>query len=125
MGNYSAHADQTELVDWIIERGPVTSGLFLNHGDDDARAVLRDLLDSKGIDKSKIHCPSFDQSFELVAGQKAVSIDQPAPRMQPVQMERDWNNEYVEFMMQLNEKLASAKTDQEKRELIVQLRSAL
>ena len=125
LGNYSAHADQTELVDWIIERGPVTSGLFLNHGDDDARAVLRDLLDNKGIDKSKIHCPSFDQSFELVAGQKAVSIDQPAPRMQPVQMERDWNNEYVEFMMQLNEKLASAKTDQEKRELIVQLRSAL
>ncbi|MGB7345078.1 MAG: MBL fold metallo-hydrolase, partial [Pirellulaceae bacterium] len=34
LGNYSAHADQGELIDWVIERGPATGGLFLNHGDD-------------------------------------------------------------------------------------------
>jgi len=41
IGNYSAHADQGELLDWIMERAPVAGGLFLNHGDDDARAELR------------------------------------------------------------------------------------
>ena len=37
LGNYSAHADQVELINWILERGPILGGLFLNHGEDDAR----------------------------------------------------------------------------------------
>ena len=30
IGNYSAHADQGELIAWIKERLPVHAGLFLN-----------------------------------------------------------------------------------------------
>ena len=40
IGNYSAHADQGELADWITERSPVVGRLFLNHGEDDARRAL-------------------------------------------------------------------------------------
>ena len=51
LGNYSAHADQVELINWILERGPILGGLFLNHGEDDARTALADLLATKGIDR--------------------------------------------------------------------------
>ena len=71
LGNYSAHADQGELIDWLVERGPVAGGVFLNHGDDAARKEMRNLLADHGFVKSRIHMPKFDESFELIAGTPA------------------------------------------------------
>ena len=67
LGNYSAHADQGELIGWIHERSPIIGGLFLNHGEDKSRETLREFHIEDGIDGDKIHCPHFDESFELTA----------------------------------------------------------
>ena len=48
IGNYSAHADQKELVAWVVERLPVAGGIFLTHGEDPARAALREHLIAAG-----------------------------------------------------------------------------
>ena len=48
IGNYSAHADQKELVAWVVERRPVHGGIFLTHGEDQARAALREHLIAAG-----------------------------------------------------------------------------
>ncbi|MGB7347967.1 MAG: MBL fold metallo-hydrolase RNA specificity domain-containing protein, partial [Pirellulaceae bacterium] len=125
LGNYSAHADQGELIDWVIERGPATGGLFLNHGDDDARQVMRDLLATKGVDKSKIFMPAFDETFELVAGDQPISQGKPEPRIDVTELQRDWHNDYAAFVVALSAKLDEIKDHQKRRELIAKVSAAL
>lgn len=125
LGNYSAHADQSELIEWVLERGPVVGGLFLNHGDDDARTVMRDLLVERGLESDKIFMPTFDESFTLVAGSLAQSAEKPEPRIDPSQLERDWHNDYAAFMLELSNRLQATATAQQRRELIQQLSEAL
>jgi metallo-beta-lactamase family protein len=125
LGNYSAHADQPELVNWLIERGPVTGDLFLNHGEDDARAALADLMATKGFDRDRILLPQFDESFDLVAGGEATSIDRPEPRIDTTQLERDWHNDYAAFMMSLSNKLQATQSAHHRQELIRRLQAAI
>lgn len=125
LGSYSAHADQPELVDWLVERGPVAGDLFLNHGEDDSRAVLADLMATKGYDRDRILLPQFDETFQLCVGGCAKSIDRPEPRIDATQFERDWHNDYAAFMMSLSNKLQSTETAHQRQELIRRLQSAI
>ena len=125
LGNYSAHADQSELIEWILERGPASGGLFLNHGDDDARAALRELLGEKGLDRDRIFMPQFDESFELVAGAAAKSVDRPQPRIDVDSLHRDWHNDYAAFILELGSRLEGAAGPAEKRALIEKLAATL
>jgi metallo-beta-lactamase family protein len=125
LGNYSAHADQVELINWILERGPIRGGLFLNHGEDDARTALADLLATKGMDRRKIFLPTFDESFALVAGSPAQSVERPEPRIDPSQILRDWQNDYAEFMLRLSGRLEGTKSAHDRQELILRLARAM
>ena len=124
IGNYSAHADQSELLQWIEERLPVVGGLFLNHGDDDARAVLADLISKKGVPREKIHAPQFDERFELVAG-SALSKGRVAQRVEQTELVCDWNQAYAEFMLTLADRLESIPAGPARTELIVKLTEAM
>ena len=53
MGNYSAHADHTELMDWIAQRLPAHGALFLTHGEDEERHALREAPCTCGIQRSE------------------------------------------------------------------------
>ena len=125
LGNYSAHADQGELLDWIIERGPASCGLFLNHGDDDAREVLSDLLVKRGLDKDKIFRPQFDETFQIAAGCSAKSVSIPEPRVEASQLHRDWHNDYAAFMLELSSKLNETESANDRQALIARLSDAL
>jgi metallo-beta-lactamase family protein len=125
LGNYSAHADQGELIDWVLERGPAVGGLFLNHGEDDARVALRELLVRRGLETDKIFLPTFDESFLLVAGSPAESSAKPVPRLDPSQLECDWHNQYAAFMLELSNRLQATDTPQQRSELMRRLSSAL
>lgn len=125
LGNYSAHADQGELLDWVAERGPAVGGLFLNHGDDDARAMMRDLLVERGLDADKIFMPTFDESYTLVAGSPALSAARPEPRIDPSQLQRDWHNDYAAFILNLSNRLQATGSPQQRRELIQRLSEVL
>ena len=129
LGNYSAHADQMELIDWVLERGPVTGGLFLNHGEDEARAVMRQMLAKKGLDADKIFVPSFDESFELQPGTAATSMGRPAEparkRIDESQLCRDWHNEYAAFILELSTKLQATDEPCDRSALIKELASVL
>ena len=125
LGNYSAHADQGELIDWILERGPANGGLFLNHGDDDAREILTGLLVKRGVDGDKIFSPQFDETFQIVAGSSAKSVAQPEPRVEPSQLQRDWHNDYAAFMVDLSSKLNEIDSAEDRQTLIARLSDAL
>jgi metallo-beta-lactamase family protein len=124
IGNYSAHADQGELADWVLERAPVAGRLFLNHGEDEARRALRDLLVDRGLEKEKIVLPAFDESFELVAG-TAESKGRVARRIDDAALERDWHNDYAALTTEIARRLESTRDGEERRALVARLRSVL
>ncbi|MCH1505747.1 MAG: hypothetical protein L7V86_19355, partial [Verrucomicrobiales bacterium] len=124
LGNYSAHADRSELVDWITERAPVVGGLFLNHGDDDARAALRELIAKKGIDKDKIHLPAFDESFELVASGVKSTGRSGVPAYE-ASLKNDWHNDYAKLLLEVTNRLENAKDGQERQAILGKLLASL
>ncbi len=131
LGNYSAHADQGELIEWITERAPIAGGLFLNHGDDDARSELKKLLAKKGIEEDMIHMPQFDETFELTAGDPkskgrgVKSLGAGPERIPKDELLTDWNNDYAAFIVALSGRLNEAKSDQERRKLLAKLTADL
>ncbi len=124
MGNYSAHADQGELADWIIERSPVVGNLFLNHGEDDARKALSDLLVGRGLDPAKIVLPAFDEHYELVAG-TAESKGRIAERIDDRALERDWHSDYAVFILRLADRLEETTDPNQRTQIIAQLQESL
>jgi len=124
IGNYSAHADQVELADWVMERTPVAGGVFLNHGEDDARRALRDLLIQRGLDREAVVVPAFDESFELVAG-AARSKGRVADRIDDAALVRDWHSEYAVFILRLAEQLEATADRRERHRIIARLEAAL
>lgn len=127
IGNYSAHADQGELVDWIMERAPVAGGLFLNHGDDDARPVLAGLLAARGIDPTKIHAPQMDESFDLRAGtaESKGRAGGGRERIAVSDLKMDWHNDYAAFLIALSKRLESEPNADKRRALLAQLTTKL
>ena len=125
LGNYSAHADQGELIDWVLERGPVNGAVFLNHGDDAAREKMRELLGEKGIDTSRVFMPTFDESFELTPGSEPISQGKPEPRIDLDELETDWQNDYAAFMLRLSSKLDGIESHKQRRDIIARVAKAL
>ncbi len=124
IGNYSAHADQLELADWVMERMPIAGGVFLNHGDDGAREALRDLLIQRGVAAEKVLIPAFDETFELMAG-TATSKGRAAERIEDAALARDWHSEYAIFILRLAERLKATTDPNERHRLVVKLDAAL
>ncbi len=124
IGNYSAHADQLELADWVMERMPIAGGVFLNHGDDGAREALRDLLIQRGVAAEKVLIPAFDETFELVTG-TALSKGRAAQRIDDAALARDWHSEYAVFILRLAERLQTTSDPTERHRLIMKLEAAL
>jgi metallo-beta-lactamase family protein len=124
IGNYSAHADRSELADWILERQPVQGGVFLNHGEDDGRRGLRDLLVSRGFPQEKVYLPRFDERFELRAGAPE-SKGRAAERLQPQAAVQDWSHDLAAFQVELQEALEAAGEADERQALIARLAAAL
>jgi metallo-beta-lactamase family protein len=123
IGNYSAHADQKELVAWVKERLPVRAGIFLTHGEDPARAALRDHLIAAGCDVSLIHLPKLDDRFELIA---AAPVPEPrATRVPDSEIVADWHNDYAILLLDLSRRLDALPDDQARRALLRRLHAAL
>lgn len=122
--NYSAHADQKELVAWVLERQPVRGGIFLVHGEDAACAALREHLSAAGLDEALIHLPRIDDSFELVAA----AAPAPRPRRARIpdsEIARDWHNDYAVLLLDLSRRLERMPSDEARRDLLRRLRAEL
>ncbi len=124
IGNYSAHADQQGLVQWVKERLPVRHSIFLTHGEEPARQELRRQLTGLGIAPERILLPGLDQSVELIAaGQPALA---PArPRVDPAQIETDWQNEHAALVLALDRTLRALPGPAERRALLQRLQAQL
>ena len=121
--NYSAHADQKELVQWVVERLPVRSGIFLTHGEERAREVLREHLVAAGCAAEAIFLPKLDDGFALTVA--APALEAAAERVAADQLVADWHNDYAALLLQLRQTLDALPGDAERRRLLRRLHAQL
>lgn len=126
LGNYSAHADHTELVAWIKARLPAHGALFLTHGEDKERAALRSaVMASGGLAGDQVILPLLDDAFELRA-EGVAGVHRPeAPRIDLSQVTADWHNAYASFIIDLSHMLQSSKSDAERLAVLSALKAVL
>ena len=126
LGNYSAHADHTELVDWVTKRLPAHGAIFLTHGEDEERAALRAaLMHEDGLAGDQVIMPLLDDAFELRANGVGSVKPPSGRRVDLTQVASDWHNAYASFIIDLSHQLQSAPTDARRIELMSRLRGAL
>ena len=126
LGNYSAHADDSELRAWIKERLPAHGAIFLVHGEDEERATLRtEIMQDDGLSGDQVIIPMLDDAFELRPS-GVVGVAKPAqPRIDPIQITSDWHNAYAGFIIDLSHQLQNASNDRERLALMAELQSKL
>jgi metallo-beta-lactamase family protein len=126
LGNYSAHADHTELVAWVTERLPAHGAIFLTHGEDEERNALRDaLIHDDGLARDQVILPLLDDSFELRAEGIARTAQPEQRRVDLTQVTSDWHNAYASFIIDLSHQLQSAPSDAERIRVMEVLKSTL
>ncbi|WP_082531116.1 MBL fold metallo-hydrolase [Devosia sp. Root436] len=112
MGNYSAHADHSELMAWIKERLPAHGAIFLTHGEDEERAALRAALMTTGIAGDQIILPLLDDYFELTAAGIAAKAKPATQRIDPLQVHSDWHNAFSDFSIRLSQRLQDGTAEE-------------
>ena len=111
LGNYSAHADHSELMAWIRERLPAHGAIFLTHGEDEERAALRAALVTSGIGGDQVVLPMLDDAFELRASGVAGVTRPEVQRIDPAQLHTDWHMAYAQFLIGLGDIIKGADSD--------------
>ncbi|MBS3850556.1 MBL fold metallo-hydrolase [Devosia sp. BSSL-BM10] len=124
LGNYSAHADHSELMDWITARLPAHGAIFLSHGEDEERLALRKALMATGLGGDQIILPQLDDYFELTATGVTGKAAATTPRIDPNQVHSDWHNAFSDFTIRLSQRLAEG-SDEEKLALMQALQAEL
>ncbi|WP_445177195.1 MBL fold metallo-hydrolase [Rhizorhapis sp. SPR117] len=120
---YSAHADREELHAWITARRPIAGSLFLSHGEPEAVASLRTLVQLDDAATSII-APQIGETYSLVAGV-------PAKRTQTGRVEleeivgTDWQNEYADFAANLKQHLGKIRSEQARKQALADMRRVL
>lgn len=109
---YSGHADGDQLLEWLTERLPVKSAIFLTHGEEESLEALREGLEKEGVPAGRIIVPQLDDVVDLLAGDGKVQF-RPVPHRLPRESlrGRDWHNELAEFSLDLRERLEQAADD--------------
>ncbi|MEO8758708.1 MAG: MBL fold metallo-hydrolase [Devosia sp.] len=125
MGNYSAHADHSELMHWITGRLPAHGAIFLTHGEDEERTALRAALMAAGMAGDQVIMPLLDDAVELQAGGARTMVPPETRRMDLNQLNADWHNAYSSFVIDLSNRLQAATTDEDRLKLMAGLKDKL
>lgn len=126
LGNYSAHADHSELVAWVTKRLPAHGAVFLTHGEDEERKALRAaLMHDDGLAGDQVLMPLLDDAFELRA-EGIAGVARPAERrVDLTQITADWHNAYASFIIDLSHQLQSAPSDAQRIAVMEALKATL
>jgi metallo-beta-lactamase family protein len=121
--SYSAHADQSELLDWIAERMPIAGSLFLDHGEAAAQETMRRELQRRHPDL-EVRIPEIGEEYILAAGEPAMRSATGRVDLDAA-LGRDWQNDYAAFATSLKNELARLESDRQREKAIAQMRQVL
>lgn len=120
---YSAHADQRELLAWIGERLPVSGSLFLDHGEPEGMEGMRRELQRRFPDLP-VRLPELGETYGLAAGKPAKRIA-TGPTGLTGALGRDWQNEYAAFVTGLKDELVRIPDPRKREEAIARMHGVL
>lgn len=120
---YSGHADRQGLLDWVAARRSVTRGVFLVHGEPEAREALAGALRGRGF---AVDLPEMDASYALPAAGPARPRG-AAARLPPEATHApfDWHNERAALLIELRRRVEEAGDDRARAALLHRVREAL
>ncbi len=121
--SYSAHADQSELLDWIGARGPISGSLFLDHGESGAVDALAALAKERNLAPSII-APEIGECWKLESG-KAASRTRTGNIDARRVVGKDWQNSYAELASSLKHRLERIKDVEAREKAIAEMRAVL
>lgn len=119
--SYSAHADRSELLDWIRGRQPIAGSLFLTHGEEEALQSLEKALEKE---VSSVRVPEIGEVYELPAGDAAIRLRTGREEVRAV-LRRDWQNDYADLAVNLRRDLARIADEKRRREAVKKMREVL
>lgn len=119
--SYSAHADRSELLQWIRARAPISGSLFLNHGEANAIEALRRDLQK---DFASVIAPQIGETYQLEAGKPARRLSTGRTDLQDA-ISHDWQNAYADFAANLKRDLQRIKSDKQRAEAIARMREVI
>jgi metallo-beta-lactamase family protein len=123
---YSGHADGAELVEWVLEREPVSRAIFLVHGEEESAVQIKAALVERGLDAARLLIPALDDEVELL-GEKRLPVFREVERRLPLDapVKQDWHNDLAQFSFDVREVFEQAADDKARAKLIRRLRRAL
>jgi metallo-beta-lactamase family protein len=122
---YSGHADASALTRWAQARAPVAGEVFLLHGEPSARDGLQKRLVAAGFDAARIAQPAMDEGFELAPAAAAQVAAAPARIAPAAAAETDWHNARAALLLDLDQRLQSARDDAERERILAGVATAL
>lgn len=126
IGGYSAHADHSELMAWIKSRLPAHGALFLTHGENEERAELREAIVATGeLSGDQVIMPMLDDQYDLRVEGIAGVVRPDERRIDLSQVASDWHNAYAQLMIELGNRLQTAKDDAERLAIVNSLKQEL
>jgi len=125
MDDYSGHADGPELAEWLGERRPVRRGVFLVHGEPEARQAMAARIAGSVVPSQAILSPAIDDIY-MLGREGAVLTDGHKRRIAPEATARlDWNNDLTELILDINSVVEKAPGEKARNVIIRRLRRAL
>lgn len=125
---YSGHADGPELGRWVQARGPVSGGVFLVHGEEEAIEGLAKRVVGRGIaPEEAVIRPTLDEAFRLSPGTAPERVAGDGRRRGDAARVGlpDWHNQRAALLLQIEEALEQAGDDAGRGALLARLRHAL
>lgn len=121
--SYSAHADQAELLDWIVQRAPIAGSLFLTHGERTGQEVLAGLVEER-LPGISIKLPEIGECYALESGKPAHRTATGRTDLQAA-TGTDWQNSYADFATGLKRDLGRIRDAQARARAIAEMRQVL
>lgn len=121
---YSGHADRGGLEAWLRARLPVRKGVFLVHGEVDARAAFQGFAAGL-VGQARVHAPGLDSVFALAPD--GARPESAGARLAPEAAARafDWKNERAALLLALEKRLAALPDDAAREGLLRRMRRSL
>lgn len=124
--DYSGHADGPELVQWLKERMPIGSTVFLTHGEEEPQVALQEAITGVVVKSDCIIRPHLDDVYDLGGDACALIESESNPRMDITQVARpDWNNDLAGLHLDIDQEINKASDAKSKAVLIRRLKRAL